>query len=72
MARENKLPILETTYTGFHTNIIEEKEDSYVCRNYSTNEIIEINKNLLKFVLPEVIKEYEDTLKQTIYENYIG
>ena len=61
MARENKLPILEATYTGYHTKIIEEKENSYVCHNYSTNETVEINKELLKFVLPELIKEYKDT-----------
>jgi hypothetical protein len=59
MARENKLPILESTDTGYHTKIIEDLGEKYKCYNYSTKEEITISKELLQFVKPEIIKEWE-------------
>ena len=59
MARENKLPILESIYKGYHTKITEEIGDKYKCFNFSTKEEITISKELLQFVKPEIINEYE-------------
>ena len=63
MARENKLPYLQSTDIGYHTKIIEDLGDKYKCLNYSTKEEITISKKLLQFVKPEIIKEY---VKQTV------
>lgn len=63
MARENKLPFLESTDNGYHTKIIEDLGDKYKCYNYSTKEEITISKELLQFVKPECIKEYEQRKK---------
>ena len=60
MARENKLPILESTDNGYQTKIIEDLGDKYKCYNYSTKEEITISKELLQFVKPEIVKEYEN------------
>lgn len=59
MARENKLPILESTDTGYHTKIVEDLGDRYKCYNSSTKEEVTISKELLQFVKPEIIKELE-------------
>ena len=45
---------------GYHTKIIEDLGDRYKCFNYSTREEITISKELLQFVKPEIIKEYEE------------
>lgn len=58
MARENKLPILESTDKGYHTKIIEDLGEEYKCFNYSTQEEIIISKESLQFIKPEIIKEY--------------
>lgn len=60
MARENKLPFLEYTDKGLHTKIIEDLGEKYKCYNYSTKEEITISKELLQFIKPEIIKEYEE------------
>jgi hypothetical protein len=59
MARENKIPILESTDIGYHTKIIEDLGEQYKCYNYSTKEEITISKELLQFVKPEIVKEWE-------------
>lgn len=59
MARENKLPILESTDTGYHTKIVEDLGYRYKCYNSSTKEEVTISKELLQFVKPEIIKELE-------------
>lgn len=59
MARENKLPFLVYTDKGFHTKIIEDLFDKYKCYNYSTKQEIIISKELLQFVKPEIVKEWE-------------
>ena len=59
MARENKLPYLQSTYMGYHTKIIEDLHDKYKCYNYSTKQEIIIQKELLQFVKPEIVKEWE-------------
>ena len=61
MARENKLPYLQSNDMGYHTKIIEDLGDRYKCFNYSTREEITISKELLQFVKPEIIKEYEES-----------
>lgn len=61
MARENNLPYLESNDIGFHTKIIEDLGEKYKCYNYSTKEEITISKELLQFVKPEIIKEYEES-----------
>lgn len=61
MARENKLPVLECSDKGFHTKIICEKDDKYICFNGSTNENVTISKELLQFVKPECVEEYIKT-----------
>ena len=63
MARENKLPILESTDKGYHTKIIEDLGEKYKCFNHSTKEEITISKELLQFVKPQIVQEY---VKQTI------
>ena len=63
MARENKLPYLQSNDMGYHTKIIEDLGDRYKCFNYSTREEITISKELLQFVKPEIIQEY---VKQTV------
>ena len=63
MARENKLPFLESTESGYHTKIIEDLGKIYKCYNYSTKEEIIISKELLQFLKPEIIQEY---VKQTV------
>lgn len=62
MARENTLPYLQSTDKGYHTKIIEDLGDKYKCFNLSTKEEIFISKELLQFVKPECIKEYEESL----------
>lgn len=59
MARENKLPYLQTSDNGYHTKIVEDLGDKYKCFNHSTKEEIIISKELLQFVKPEIINEYE-------------
>lgn len=59
MARENKLQILESTDTGYHSKIIEDLGEKYKCYNHSTKEEITISKELLQFVKPEIVKEWE-------------
>ncbi|MFM2292666.1 MAG: hypothetical protein RIS29_2479 [Bacteroidota bacterium] len=59
MARENNLPYLESNDVGFHTKIIEDLSDKYKCYNYSTKQEIIISKELLQFVKPEIVKEWE-------------
>lgn len=59
MARENKLTILESTDTGYHTKIIEDLGEKYKCYNHSTKEEITISKELLQFIKPEIVKEWE-------------
>ena len=59
MARENKLPILESTDTGYHTKIIEDLGEKYICYNHSTKEEVTISKELLQFVKPEIVNEWE-------------
>ena len=61
MARENTLPYLQSTDNGYHTKIIEDLGDKYKCFNYSTNEEIIISKELLLFVKPECVKEFENS-----------
>ena len=61
MARENKLPYLQSTDNGYHTKIVEDLCYRYKCYNYSTKEEITISKELLQFVKPEIIKEYEES-----------
>ena len=58
MARENKLPYLQSTDKGYHTKIIEDLGDKYKCYNRSTKEEITISKEFLQFVKHEIIKEY--------------
>ena len=65
MARENKLPYLQSTDIGYHTKIIEDLGDRYKCFNYSTIEEITISKELLQFVKQEIIKEYEESIFNT-------
>ena len=65
MARENKLPYLQSTDIGYHTKIIEDLGDKYKCFNYSTKEEITISKKILQFVKPEIIKEYEESIFNT-------
>ena len=65
MARENNLPYLESNDIGFHTKIIEDLCDKYKCYNHSTREEITISKELLQFVKPEIIKEYEESIFNT-------
>lgn len=65
MARENKLPYLQSNDMGYHTKIIEDLGDRYKCFNYSTREEITISKELLQFVKPEIIKEYEESIFNT-------
>ena len=65
MARENKLPYLQSTDIGYHTKIVEDLGDKYKCFNYSTKEEITISKELLQFVKPEIIKEYEESIFDT-------
>ena len=65
MARENKLPYLQSTDIGYHTKIIEYLGDKYKCFNYSTKEEITISKELLQLVKPEIIKEYEESIFNT-------
>ena len=65
MARENKLPYLQSTDIGYHTKIIEDLGDRYKCFNYSTREEITISKELLQFVKQEIIKEYEESIFTT-------
>ena len=65
MAREKKLPYLQTTDKGFHTKIIEDFGDKYKCYNYSTKQEIIISKELLQFVQPEIVNEYVETIKRT-------
>ena len=59
MARENKLPYLQSNDMGYHTKIVEELGDNYKCYNNSTKQEIIISKELLQFVKPEIVKEYE-------------
>lgn len=59
MARENKLPFLGYTDKGFHTKIIEDLGKKYKCYNHSTKEEITISKELLQFVKPEIVNEWE-------------
>lgn len=59
MARENKLPFLEYTDKGFHTKIIEDLGEKYKCYNYSKKEEIIISKELLQFVKPEIVQQWE-------------
>ncbi len=59
MARENTLPYLQSTDKGYHTKIVEDLGDRYKCFNYSTIEEITVSKELLQFVKPEIVKEYE-------------
>lgn len=59
MARENKLPFLESTDTGYHTKIIEDLGEKYKCYNHSTKEEITISRELLQFVKPEIVNEWE-------------
>jgi len=59
VARENTLPYLQSTDKGYHTKIVEDLGDRYKCFNYSTKEEITISKELLQFVKPEIVKEYE-------------
>ena len=63
MARENKLPTLEYTSTGYHSKILSETTNSYKCYNHSTNEDVTVDKELLRLVKPEMIKEYEQRNK---------
>ena len=58
MARENKLPYLQSNDMGYHTKIIEDLGEKYKCYNHSTKEEITISKELLQLVKPEIIKEY--------------
>ena len=59
MARENTLPYLQSNDKGYHSKIVEDLGDKYKCFNQSTKEEITISKELLNFVKPEMIKEYE-------------
>jgi len=59
MARENKLPYLQTADNGFHTKIVEDLGDRYKCFNQSTKQEVVILKELLQWVKPEMIKEFE-------------
>ena len=59
MARENKLPYLQSTDKGYHTKIVEELGDNYKCYNNSSKQEIIISKELLQIVKPEIIKEWE-------------
>ena len=65
MARENKLPYLQSNDMGYHTKIIEDLSDKYKCYNCSTKQEIIISKELLQFVKPEIIKEHEESIFNT-------
>ena len=45
MARENKLPYLQSNDMGYHTKIIEDLGEKYKCYNHSTKEEITIQKD---------------------------
>lgn len=62
MARENNLPYLQSNDTGFHTKIVEDLGVNYKCYNNSTKEEITISKELLQFIKPEIVKEWERPL----------
>ena len=62
MARENNLPYLQSKDKGYHTKIIEDLGDKYKCFNISTKEEIIISKELLLFIKPQIINEWECAL----------